>query len=229
MEGQMPTALNSDSKVPTGALLKIRLSSHGYSFVAKGMRTYNAKQLRHEEHTYRELISLQGKHVPVSLGMVKLDRDYHSSVGMLSYLLLLSWGGIPLSAKTNEPYQNHFPGMGEVALSSVHSLGILHGDAEPRNMLFDPETQKLMFIHFERSGSFMPGALSQLGSKTLRPTNGTKEKATPESRVACEMLCLRHAMQHCSREPPTSLKPGSIAMPYKLPVAEPVPRKVHGL
>jgi hypothetical protein len=47
-----------------GALLKVRLSSHGYVFVAKGVPECDLRHLRYEAHIYQHLRPVQGVHVP---------------------------------------------------------------------------------------------------------------------------------------------------------------------
>ncbi|KAM3413772.1 hypothetical protein BST61_g10456 [Cercospora zeina] len=57
---------------------------------------------------------------------------------------------VPLDAEMNAPYRHLFPALGHAALSKLHSCGVLHGDMALRNILFDADTRKLMFIDFER-------------------------------------------------------------------------------
>ena len=64
-----------------GGLLKICLTSHGYTFGAKGTEQHNHERLRHEHGIYRQLLPLQGNHVPVCLGLMKLRQVYYYSGG----------------------------------------------------------------------------------------------------------------------------------------------------
>ncbi|KAK0369161.1 hypothetical protein CLIM01_13478 [Colletotrichum limetticola] len=52
----------------TGSLFKVRMSSHGYILVAKGVETLDVARLRHNNEVYDRLRSIQGRLVPVCLG-----------------------------------------------------------------------------------------------------------------------------------------------------------------
>ena len=43
-----------------GSLFKVRLSTHGYTLVAKGVESANRGRLRHEEKIYDQLSAIQG-------------------------------------------------------------------------------------------------------------------------------------------------------------------------
>ncbi|KAJ6437118.1 LOW QUALITY PROTEIN: Major facilitator superfamily domain, general substrate transporter [Purpureocillium lavendulum] len=49
-----------------GSLFKVRLSSHGYTLVAKGVESLDLGCLQHENEVYDRLRPIQGKHVPSS-------------------------------------------------------------------------------------------------------------------------------------------------------------------
>ena len=160
-------------------LLKICLTSHGYTFVAKGAEQHNLEHLHHEHGIYRQLLLLQGNHVPVCLGLMELRQVYYYSGAQLSYLLLMSWGGRPLPALANMEYRASFPKLAEEALVAVHLLKVLYRDAEPRNMLFDASRMKLMVIDFERSESCARQALS------LITANGVQLRAGCDKLARC--------------------------------------------
>ncbi|KAI1839412.1 hypothetical protein JX266_014377, partial [Neoarthrinium moseri] len=84
-----------------GALFKLRLSSHGYTFVAKGMQQSHVERLRHEHEVYAQLLPIQGETVPVCLGMTDLVLPYYHDCGAYTHFLFLSWGGVPLSQCIN--------------------------------------------------------------------------------------------------------------------------------
>lgn len=76
-----------------GALFKVRLSSHGYTMVAKGMKEADRKHLVHESTLYDHLTHLQGIYIPVSLGIVDLELPYYYDSGIYTSMLFLSWAG----------------------------------------------------------------------------------------------------------------------------------------
>ncbi|OAQ57692.2 serine threonine protein kinase [Pochonia chlamydosporia 170] len=134
-----------------GALFKVRLSSYGYTFVAKGMESFDHKFLAHESQVYCRLHPIQGKYVPVCLGIVELIRPYHYDGGVYTSFLFLSWAGQSLTRCINPANKLSLVNGVTTALKELHRLGVLHCDAEPRNMLFDPKLGSIMLVDFERS------------------------------------------------------------------------------
>lgn len=79
-----------------GALFKVRLSSYGYTMVAKGVEWYNVKYLDHEQKIYEHIRLIQGTLVPVCLGSVELELPQYFEDGKYVKMLFLSWAGRPL-------------------------------------------------------------------------------------------------------------------------------------
>lgn len=122
-----------------GSLFKIRLSSHGYTFVAKGVETMDDMPLRNEHQMYNQLQSLQGICIPVCLGIIDLIEPYYYNSGAYEHFMLISYGGRPILKELPEPE----PDVVEkviAALGRLHQHQVLHGDAEPRNVLYDERT-----------------------------------------------------------------------------------------
>ncbi|KAH7201277.1 hypothetical protein DER44DRAFT_669271 [Fusarium oxysporum] len=105
----------------------------------------DTKHLRYENKIYSHLQDLQGKIVPVCLGVVHLIKPYYYDSGVYEDFMFLSYGGRPV-----------LRGLGEVnaditneilaALSRLHQHGVLHRDAEPRNVLYDKRTGRCMIV-----------------------------------------------------------------------------------
>ncbi|GBF66275.1 hypothetical protein TMEN_8995 [Trichophyton mentagrophytes] len=181
-----------------GALFKVRHSSSGHTLVAKGVESWNLHKLKHEMQIYNKLRSLQGKCIPVSLGIVELvpKYPYYFDEGIYTHMLFLSWAGESISKAGVVPQDADVSSLVHNALQSIHSKGVLHGDAEPRNILWNPTSQNVMIVDFERST--IQNALSDVsansGSKKrkLEDTCFTKElqrieavfeNKTPNARV----------------------------------------------
>ncbi|EEQ92681.1 uncharacterized protein BDCG_07801 [Blastomyces dermatitidis ER-3] len=161
-----------------GALLKVRLSSHGYTLVAKAVECKHKHKLRHEMKVYNELRDLQGECIPVCLGLVKLapGRPYYYDEKIHTHILLLSWAGEPI-----EKYRklNHTAVAGSTvdALEAIHSKGVTHGDAEPRNMLWDLSRQRVVIVDLERSTIRNPlSSVSTNSRKDRKLTNDDYSK-----------------------------------------------------
>ncbi|KAH7016614.1 hypothetical protein B0J12DRAFT_722451 [Macrophomina phaseolina] len=107
-----------------GALFKVRLSSHGYTLVAKGMEEHNAGHLQHENRMYQHVSAVQGRAVPVCVGVV-----------VYTHMLFLSWAGRPLFNFFNQDNRAALLEKAKARLQELHGLGLLHKDAELRNIL----------------------------------------------------------------------------------------------
>ncbi|KXH36021.1 hypothetical protein CNYM01_14384, partial [Colletotrichum nymphaeae SA-01] len=79
-----------------GTLFKVRMSSHGYTLVAKGVETLDLALLRREKKMYDKLRLIQGKYVPVCLGRTDLTLPLYYDSGVYEHVLFLSWAGKPL-------------------------------------------------------------------------------------------------------------------------------------
>lgn len=134
-----------------GALFKVRLSSHGYTLVAKGVETPRIHRLRHERGLYKRLAAIQGKHVPVCLGIAHLDLPWYFNGGIYEHFLFLGWAGHPLRECITSDNQAFFVDAITTAFKEMHQLRVLHCDAEPRNMLYDAERKTVMVVDFERA------------------------------------------------------------------------------
>jgi hypothetical protein len=134
-----------------GSLFKIRLSSHGYTLVAKGVERLDSNLLRHEENLYNQLINIQGVHVPVCLGIADLIKPYYHDCGIYTSFLLLSWAGQPLARCINAENSEHLQNKAVTAFKAIHQSHVLHHDAEIRNIVYDQQNDKLIVVDFERA------------------------------------------------------------------------------
>ncbi|KAB5560312.1 hypothetical protein GE09DRAFT_1173007 [Coniochaeta sp. 2T2.1] len=134
-----------------GSLFKVRLSSHGYTLVAKGMESLDRAFLQHENNIYDRLQDIQGKHVPVCLGSVDLVRPYYYDRGVYTRFMFLSWAGQPLFDGAYRSSKADVVAAVTSMFKAVHGLRVLHRDAEPRNILYDANSGKLMVVDFERA------------------------------------------------------------------------------
>ncbi|RYP06881.1 hypothetical protein DL765_009337 [Monosporascus sp. GIB2] len=134
------------------------------TLVAKGVEKWSPSRLKHEHAIYNRLRPIQGKHVPVCLGLTHLDLPYYYDGGVFKYFMLLSFGGRPLldwteSARAKAGSSDQLQQLDKTVLvvaakkafGEMHALGILHGDAEPRNVLYNDQTRNLMIVDFERA------------------------------------------------------------------------------
>ncbi|OBT85169.1 hypothetical protein VE02_05617 [Pseudogymnoascus sp. 03VT05] len=187
-----------------GAIFKIRLSSHGYTLVAKGMEEHDIDYLAQERKVYNHLSSLQGECIPVCLGTSNLKLPYYYDCGVYVTMLFLSWAGRPLHQYINPANENGVIERATSALKGLHSLQVLHNDAEPRNMLWDEHRNKFMLVDLERAEIYLERAeiptrlpLGNISANRKRNRQGDI-KAVPKEdvfdREMREMISCIHTM-----------------------------------
>ncbi len=135
-----------------GALFKMTLLSHGYTFVAKGTIDAFTPEADCEARVYHRLKPLQGTYIPVYLGSVELGRPYYLDLRVyIVRMLFLSWGGTALKGESISSLDRATREEVVALEQRLVSRGILHCDIRPANVLRDPKTSSLMLIDFERS------------------------------------------------------------------------------
>uniref|UniRef100_A0A093ULW5 Putative cell division control protein 7 like 2 n=1 Tax=Talaromyces marneffei PM1 TaxID=1077442 RepID=A0A093ULW5_TALMA len=133
-----------------GALFKITLWSHGYTFVGKGVPIDFIQCAKREETMYSHLRAIQGQFVPVVFGGLNLRRPFsYDGIAEMVHLTLMSYAGRNLTR--HEMDQTMLIAQAETSLRAVHNLGVLHSDPIPGNMVWNEENQRVMFIDFERA------------------------------------------------------------------------------
>ncbi|KJZ70009.1 hypothetical protein HIM_10590 [Hirsutella minnesotensis 3608] len=179
-----------------GSLFKFRLSSHGYTLVAKGVEAMDTKHLRYENKVYDHLWDLQGKFVPVCLGIIDLFKPYYYDSGVYEHFMFLSYGGrsvLKELGEVNPSVANEIL----TALSRLHQHGVLHRDAEPRNVLYDKRTGRYMIVDLMLAELH---ARQPLGSINVNGQNRKRKmKLTPwqheKDVFAIEMQSLRASLR----------------------------------
>lgn len=139
------------------------------------MERLDLHRLQHEAAVYHRLQPLQGLCVPVLLGMIELVLPQYYDHGVFTHLMLLSHGGRSLPNCTSQDEKQAILCKINLAYQRIHQLGVLHCDAEVRNLLYDERCGQVMVIDFERSkvsGMKEPGQscrlpLGELDSKQI--------------------------------------------------------------
>ena len=138
----------------SGAPFKVTCAAYGYTLVGKGTTSCLWQELLREADVYGVLRQAQGSAVPVFLGAIDMAKTYFlHGAGKIQHMLLMGWGGEPISSienmpsgsEINEKELNH-----EVSRSvkKICSLGVLHGDLRPDNILWNTELRGGMIIDF---------------------------------------------------------------------------------
>ncbi|KAL9593276.1 MAG: hypothetical protein Q9219_007620 [cf. Caloplaca sp. 3 TL-2023] len=129
-----------------GMLFRVTLESHGYVLVGKGTIEVFIPDLEHEARVYKRLRTLQGTRIPVYLGSIDLILKWWEPGICIQHMLLMSYGGSSIGSLEPElkPQVSDFE-------SELAHLGVQHLDLYTRNMLWNEDAQRLIFIDFERS------------------------------------------------------------------------------
>ncbi|KAF2752922.1 hypothetical protein EJ05DRAFT_418745, partial [Pseudovirgaria hyperparasitica] len=113
-----------------GVLFRIRLSSHGYTVVAKATPAHFKKHLQHEARVHDHLRSIQGH--------LDLVQPYHyDGIVELVHFLLMGYSGTCLARHATQEISEALIAEAGRSIDAIHALGVLHRDAMPRNMLWD--------------------------------------------------------------------------------------------
>ncbi|KAG6297873.1 hypothetical protein E4U09_001195 [Claviceps aff. purpurea] len=116
-----------------------------------------------EVKVYEHLKPIQGKDVPVFLGVLDLDSFEHGGIALgrdlwdayqsniVTQMMLLSWGGVPLERDQRGQLGGLSLEKVVQALQAVHDTGVLHRDGQSGHVLYNPETNGIMLVDFELS------------------------------------------------------------------------------
>ncbi|KAB8227255.1 uncharacterized protein BDW43DRAFT_317001 [Aspergillus alliaceus] len=133
----------------SGAPFKITCTTYGYTVVGKGTTAYLWNKVKREADIYCILWQVQGSAVPVFLGAIDLAKIYFlHGAGQIHHMLLMAWGGEPISKI------NHTKAIRREILRSqkkIRSLGVLHQDLRPDNLLWNTELGRVLIIDFHHS------------------------------------------------------------------------------
>ena len=131
-----------------GALFRLELLSHGYTFVGKGTVKPLIPVLHTEAKMYKRMDNIQGKAIPVYLGNIDLKSPFHLTTQVaIVHLMLLSWAGEEgwqCGIKSERLWLETVRTNHEVA-----ALGVQQGDLRRQNVLWNFELDRAILIDFE--------------------------------------------------------------------------------
>ena len=171
-----------------GALFRITLASHGYTFVGKATREVYVPALQHEGRIYGRLRRIQGKRIPVYLGNIDLERPWYDLHVRLVHMLLMSWGGEranevkDISTLQIEIYKFE---------DEIKRLGVRHNDIISDNILWNDEVHGMMFIDFEGSTESRGRALQEVSNNRKRKRGVEGEEVIAQPRAKTQLRTAR--------------------------------------
>ncbi|KAE8154478.1 hypothetical protein BDV25DRAFT_147743 [Aspergillus avenaceus] len=163
-----------------GAPFKITCATFGYTVVGKGTTSRLWNEVSREAEVYRVLQRAQGSAVPVFLGAINLAQIYFlHGAGEIRHMLLMGWGGEDMSHITHDKTTQRAISR---SIKKIRSLGVLHQDLRPQNILWNAELKRALIIDFHRCTLDCRPMRKRLTSlKRVRP--GSEESGTKRLHV----------------------------------------------
>ncbi|PYI36435.1 hypothetical protein BP00DRAFT_483281 [Aspergillus indologenus CBS 114.80] len=204
LQRQLSETVNADCETigihgSRGALLKVTLSSHGYTVPAKCTVSEFRDRHRHEAAVYDKLRSFQGIYIPLYLGSIDLAHPYsYDGIAYLEHMMLLSPSGQSLDLALTELGRICLVSKLTESLSAIHSQNVLHKDPAPRNWSYNPESKCVVFFDFERAEIIEPRPILSMMSpnrKRKRIEHGGLDKTPSGSGFAAEINKAAHELR----------------------------------
>ncbi|KAL8938559.1 MAG: hypothetical protein Q9216_003827 [Gyalolechia sp. 2 TL-2023] len=133
----------------TGRLFKLTLASHGYTFVGKGTTSDFIMDSKREARVYQHLKARQGKTIPVYLGNIDLVIPWLGWGMEIIHMLLMSFAGPCVLQNSGSRHLSDISKEADKFDEECVRVGALHRDTFWRNIMWNEETQNLMFVDFD--------------------------------------------------------------------------------
>ncbi|KAJ4248088.1 hypothetical protein NW762_012858 [Fusarium torreyae] len=139
-----------------GVVFQVTLLKYGYTFVSKGTVRAFIPDLQHEGAVYERCASCQGENIPVFLGEIDLrsmnKTYYYAHRVYVVYLAFMSWGGHCVDKiQLSNDGATYLEAKTRMSLAAMHRRGVIHKDIRAANILYDPWTDNVLLIDFERA------------------------------------------------------------------------------
>lgn len=163
-----------------GATFKLTCLQYGYTVIGKGTTSDLWEEVSGEAQVYQILRKIQGSAVPVFLGTIDLAKtNFLHGAGPIRHMLVMGWGGecsttIELTSSLRREIQR--------SDKRIQSLGIVHEDFRPENILWSEELKRALIIDFHRFSWKSPQTPRRMQSDKRRPER-TEDDDTKRLRV----------------------------------------------
>ncbi|CAK7275170.1 hypothetical protein SEPCBS57363_006543 [Sporothrix epigloea] len=136
-----------------GVLVRVTVAGFGYTMVAKGTAHAYYGVLDHELAIHDKLAAVQGRLVPVCLGLIELPDTFDPGPRCtpLDQLLLLSFAGLDLAHISAIPYNVDIQDELDRTTRELQMLGLRNEDVRKNNCAWNAEVQRVMHFDFDQA------------------------------------------------------------------------------
>lgn len=134
------------------ALFKLAVTGFGYTFVGKGVLATMRPMLEQEVKVYRAVVHLQGRLVPVCLGLLDLAEPIPlQNCQEVAHILLLSYAGPDCATRNLQ-----VPGGVDLeqecwrTTCELRRVGVYNDDVRDSNVAWNDEVHRVMHFDFDR-------------------------------------------------------------------------------
>ncbi|EFX01761.1 FAD dependent oxidoreductase superfamily [Grosmannia clavigera kw1407] len=140
-----------------GVLFKIAATGYGYTFVGKSVEAADYEVLEREAHVYNAVPDLQGRLIPVFLGVVELARPIPLRTFIdVSHMLLMSYAGPSLYARHLLPRNVDMDAEADRSMRELEIAGVYNDDRRDCNLAWNEEVRRVMHLDFDRAWLHSP-------------------------------------------------------------------------
>ena len=184
--------------------MKTALLSHGYTVIIKAITAEKQHLIGAELENFRSLRSLQGQEIPVCLGAFTPRFSYWYHGELMAQMMILSWSGRRLQHVINNENSSFLYWERDNALAILRSHGVVHGDSEWRNMLWDDLGSRLIVIDLEdmkwlnRPRALEPTSGNAQHAHRVKAGNLDKDSC-PAQALSCSHVSITRRKEVCSK------------------------------
>ncbi|CAK7241664.1 MAG: hypothetical protein STHCBS139747_003132 [Sporothrix thermara] len=178
------------SKARYGLFFKLAVTGYGYTFVGKGVQAWHRDVLEREATVYNAVPHVQGRLIPVFLGIVDLDRPMPMpNLTEIAHLMLMSYAGPDFTRRRQLPKDVNLTAECDRTMWELRRAGVIDEDVRDPNVAWNAEVRRVMHFDFDMVDlSCLPKAAPSV-KKEEKDTSDLgdeedekKKKALPASR-----------------------------------------------
>lgn len=169
---------------------KLTLAGFEYTFSAKGVAVSDQHRLMNEYIMYQRMDALQGRCVPVCLGLFALQKPFGSQniSGLeITHMLLMSNAGAsveendPMAESPNMPSEDILELESGRTMNEIRRAGVDRYDRRTKHLYWNAERERVFYIDFEKNDLI---AETDGGATSGSTSTGSKSSAGTDGKLA---------------------------------------------